>query len=185
MIKNLYQEDKDNEQALFDALYSIMLTTPIDRITVTEILEKAHVSRSGFYRRYSDKYDLLNKSYEKLLESTLFTFHTGNTWRDSIYQIYKVIGDNWLFFRNAFHSKDYNSLCNYIFDRTLLLEKDVLRRNGIDPENPENAYRLIGYVSGGLAVTQKWVEDKAELSLTKLVDIFTEMVPDAFRDCFV
>ena len=63
MIKNVYQEDKDSEQALFDALYCLMLDIPIDRITVSQILETAHVSRSGFYRRYKDKYDLLNSKY--------------------------------------------------------------------------------------------------------------------------
>lgn len=184
MIKNVYQEDKDSEQALFDALYCLMLDIPIDRITVSQILETAHVSRSGFYRRYKDKYDLLNSSYERILETTLFTFHTGNTWRDSISQIYKVIGEHWVFFRNAFHSKDCNSLSNYIFYRTLRLEKEVLRKNGVDPEKPENAYRLIAYVSWGLAVTQQWVDDKAELPLEKLVDILTEIVPQAFKAYF-
>ena len=62
MIKNIYQEDKDSEQALFDALYRLMLDIPIDKITVSQILEEAHVSRSGFYRRYKDKYDLLNST---------------------------------------------------------------------------------------------------------------------------
>ena len=184
MIKNVYKEDKDSEQDLFDALYCLMLDIPIDRITVSQILETAHVSRSGFYRRYKDKYDLLNSSYERILETTLFTFHTGNTWRDSISQIYKVIGEHWVFFRNAFHSKDCNSLSNYIFYRTLRLEKEVLRKNGVDPEKPENAYRLIAYVSGGLAVTQQWVDDKAELPLEKLVDILTEIVPQAFKAYF-
>ena len=184
MIKNVYQKENDCEQALFDALYTLMLSIPIDRITVTQLTETAHVSRAGFYRRYKDKYDLLNRSYEKILESTLFTFHTGNTWRDSIYQIYSVIGEHWQFFRNAFHSTDFNSLSNYIFDRTLRLEKQVLQENGVDPDDPSNTYRLIGYVSGGLAVTKKWVDDHAEYPLDELVDIFTEMVPSAFREYF-
>ena len=184
MIKNIYQEDKDSEQALFDALYRLMLDIPIDKITVSQILEEAHVSRSGFYRRYKDKYDLLNSSYEKILETTLFTFHSGNTWRDSVTQIYKVIGEHWVFFRNAFHSQDWNSLSNYIFYRTLKLEKEVLRKNNVDPEKPENSYRLIAYVRGGLAVTQQWVEDNAELPLDKLVDILTELVPEAFKAYF-
>ena len=184
MIKDVYQKDKDCEQALFDALYTIMLTTPLDKISVTQILEEAHVSRSGFYRRYRDKYDLLNCSYEKILETTLFTFHDGNSWRDSIERIYRVIGEHWLFFRNAFHSADRNSLSHYIFERTLRLEKDVLRQHGVDPEDPANAYRLIAYVSGGLAVTQRWVEDRAELPLEQLVTILYENVPDAFRAYF-
>ena len=184
MIKNVYREDKDSEQALFNALYRLMLDIPIDRITVSQILEEAHVSRSGFYRRYRDKYDLLNSSYERILETTLFTFHTGNTWRGSVRQIYDVLREHKLFFRNAFHSQDCNSLSNYIFDRTLRMEKEVLRENGVDPEKPENAYRLIAYVSGGLAVTRQWIDDEAYLPLDQLVDILTEIVPQAFKAYF-
>ena len=184
MIKNIYQENKDSEQALFDALYSLMLTTPIDKISVTQLLKDAHVSRSGFYRRYRDKYDLLNKSYEKILETTLFTFHEGNSWRDAIYQIYSVIGDHWRFFQNAFHSEDVNSLSNFIYERTLRLEKEILRQHNVNPEDPANAYRLIDYVSGGLAITKKWVDDGAEFPLDQLVDIFVENVPSAFKPYF-
>ena len=36
MIKNVYQKENDCEQALFDALYTLMLSIPIDRITVTQ-----------------------------------------------------------------------------------------------------------------------------------------------------
>jgi hypothetical protein len=64
------------------------------------------------------------------------------------------------------------------------MEKEVLRKNDVDPEKPENSYRLIAYVRGGLAVTQQWVEDNAELPLDKLVDILTELVPEAFKTYF-
>ncbi len=185
MIENVYRDEMNAEQALFNALYRIMQTTPIDRLSVTQLLKEAHVSKSGFYRRYRDKYDLLNQSYEKILETTLFTFTEGNSWRDSIYQIYKVIGENHTFFSNAFRSEDCNSLSNFIFSRTLRLEKEVLRDHGVDPEDLENSYRLIAYVSGGLAITRKWVEDRAELPLDRLVEIFMEMVPEVFREYFV
>lgn len=185
MIEHVFQDNKDSEKALFDALYSIMLTTPIDKITVDQIVKTAHVSRAGFYRRYKDKYDLLNSGYERILENTLFTFHTGNTWKDSIYRIYSVIGEHWPFFNNAFHSNDCNSLQNYIFDRTLRLEKEILRDNGIDPDDPLNTYRLIAYVSGGLAVTVRWVEDQAKLPLDKLIDVFIDNVPQAFKEYFM
>lgn len=185
MIKNVYQTDKEIEQSLFNSLYEWMMTTPIDKISVNQIVDRAYVSRASFYRRYQDKYDLLNQAYERILEQTLFTFNQGNTWRDSIYQIYAVIGDNWKFFRNAFHSTDCNSLKHYIFDRTLRLESEILRRNGVDPDDPANTYRLIAYVSGGLELTVRWVDDHAQFPLPKLVEIFIENVPDGFKDFFV
>ena len=51
---NHHEEEMD--KCLFDALYALMQTKPIEEIPVGEILTKAHVSRSSFYRRYRDKY---------------------------------------------------------------------------------------------------------------------------------
>jgi AcrR family transcriptional regulator len=45
--------------ALGDALVALMQEKPFDTITVQDVLDRAHVSRSTFYSHYSDKDDLL------------------------------------------------------------------------------------------------------------------------------
>lgn len=172
------------DRCLFEALLELMGQAPLDRITAGDIVAHAHVSRASFYRRYKDKYDLLNATYERILEETLFTVTSGTSWRDAIRQIYAVIERDASFFRNAFASHDVNSLRNYIFDRTLRLETDVLSRAGIDIEDPAVQYRLRAYVAGGLQLTVDWVRDGLPLSLDELVDILVEMVPEPFRPYF-
>ena len=44
------------------ALAELLKTRNIHKITVNEILEKAGISRSQFYRLFKDKYDLLNQT---------------------------------------------------------------------------------------------------------------------------
>ena len=68
------QNEEELEQCLFDALIELMRRMPLDKLTVNDLLKQAHVSRSSFYRRYQDKYDLVNKSYQKILDKTLYTF---------------------------------------------------------------------------------------------------------------
>jgi AcrR family transcriptional regulator len=54
--------------ALGDALIALMQEKPFDTITVQDVLDKAHVSRSTFYSHYSDKDDLLMSDAEEFFE---------------------------------------------------------------------------------------------------------------------
>lgn len=57
----MYQTKKQNKTNLFvrecitSALFSLMEKYPFEEITVTDIINKAGVSRMGFYRNYSSK----------------------------------------------------------------------------------------------------------------------------------
>lgn len=54
--------------ALGDALIALMQEKPFDTITVQDVLDRAHVSRSTFYTHYSDKDDLLMSDAEEFFE---------------------------------------------------------------------------------------------------------------------
>jgi len=54
--------------ALGDALVALMQEKPFETITVQDVLDRAHVSRSTFYSHYSDKDDLLMSDAEEFFE---------------------------------------------------------------------------------------------------------------------
>src|SRR5919107_2275075 len=55
--------------ALGDALIALMQEKPFDTITVQDVLDRAHISRSTFYSHYSDKDDLLMSDAEEFFEA--------------------------------------------------------------------------------------------------------------------
>jgi AcrR family transcriptional regulator len=59
--------------ALGDALIALMQEKPFDTITVQDVLDRAHVSRSTFYTHYSDKDDLLMSDAEEFFEALSMT----------------------------------------------------------------------------------------------------------------
>src|SRR5215510_7441366 len=63
--------------ALGDALIALMQEKAFDTITVQDVLDRAHVSRSTFYAHYSDKDDLLMSDAEEFFEaiSTALSAH--------------------------------------------------------------------------------------------------------------
>lgn len=94
---NLNEEQVD--KALFDALYALMQRRTIEELTVGDILEQAHVSRSSFYRHYRDKYELLTTSYKHILESTYLRCLHGSPWKESATSLYTVLADHPAFFK--------------------------------------------------------------------------------------
>src|SRR5688572_22406638 len=60
---------KRTRDALGDALIALMQEKPFETITVQDVLDRAHVSRSTFYTHYSDKDDLLMSDAEEFFEA--------------------------------------------------------------------------------------------------------------------
>jgi AcrR family transcriptional regulator len=53
---------------LGDALVELLLAKPFDDITVQEVLDRAHISRSTFYEHYRDKNDLFLSDVDQFFE---------------------------------------------------------------------------------------------------------------------
>ena len=70
------------KQAVFNAMLALLKTNGFDDITVTEIIEKASISRTTFYRMFEDKYDLLDKFTFAMLEKFVgYDDLPKNKWR--------------------------------------------------------------------------------------------------------
>ena len=67
--KKLDARVQRTRDALGDALIALMQEKPFDTITVQDVLDRAHVSRSTFYSHYSDKDDLLMSDAEEFFEA--------------------------------------------------------------------------------------------------------------------
>ena len=49
---------------LAQAIRECMKTTPVDKITIREIVQTCGTTRQTFYRHFTDKYDLINWYFE-------------------------------------------------------------------------------------------------------------------------
>lgn len=57
------------EKMIRDSFLDLLKTKSFYNISVKEILEKDHISRTSFYKYYQDKYDLLDKIQKELISS--------------------------------------------------------------------------------------------------------------------
>ena len=65
-----------------ESLLSLIKTSTLDKITITDIIKKAGVSRVSFYRNFTSKEDILNKYLtnvtDKFIESSNISFKNDN-----------------------------------------------------------------------------------------------------------
>ncbi|HET6979969.1 MAG TPA: TetR/AcrR family transcriptional regulator [Pyrinomonadaceae bacterium] len=73
--------------ALGDALIALMQEKPFDTITVQEVLDRAHVSRSTFYAHYSDKDDLLMSDAEEFFEAISMALSAHGDQSDRVFPV--------------------------------------------------------------------------------------------------
>jgi len=73
--------------ALGDALIALMQEKPFDTITVQDVLDRAHVSRSTFYAHYSDKDDLLMSDAEEFFEALSMALSAHGDKSDRVFPV--------------------------------------------------------------------------------------------------
>ena len=78
------EKQEKTKYRLASSVKECMKTTPVDKITVKEIVEGAGVARQTFYRNFLDKYDLINWYFDKMVQKSLGKIETGSTVRESL-----------------------------------------------------------------------------------------------------
>ena len=73
--------------ALGDALVALMQEKPFETITVQDVLDRAHVSRSTFYSHYSDKDDLLMSDAEDFFEALSMALSAHGDKSDRVFPV--------------------------------------------------------------------------------------------------
>ena len=61
------QQQEERKEALADSLRDLLKNEAIEKVTVDQICQEAKLHRSTFYRYFTDKYDLMYYSFERLM----------------------------------------------------------------------------------------------------------------------
>lgn len=106
------------------ALWKLLAEQDIDSISVSSILDVARRSRSSFYRRFEDKYDLLLYTLRKVTSESGFLDPSVPLSSESVYRFLLIAQEEKLRFRHAFSSREkpspYSKLMSLCATKNLL-----------------------------------------------------------------
>ena len=116
----------DIKMAVVDAMDELMHETPIDRLSVSKICDKAGISRATFYRYFTDKFSVVQWLLKYVMAQGANEIGRTLSFYDGYYTSEVLILERYDFFTNAAKSNDYNSIDRFsprlrkeVFERTI------------------------------------------------------------------
>lgn len=185
-MENRMEKQEKTKYRLASSVKECMKTTPVDKITVKEIVEGAGVARQTFYRNFLDKYDLINWYFDKLVLACFRQIGVSHTVEESLTQKLVFLREGKAFFMGAFRSHDHNSLKEHDFELILGFYQELLAKRGSRPLEEDIRFLLEMYCQGSVYMTVKWIqggmEEEPEKVARKLVEAMPPKLEGVFRE---
>jgi AcrR family transcriptional regulator len=158
-----------------------MQEKPFDTITVQDVLDRAHVSRSTFYTHYSDKDDLLMSDAEEFFEALSMALSQHGDKSDRVFPVrefFAHLSDVQPFFKALVKSGKYHEnmeLARGHFARGIERRLAELPRG---KNIPANQLPAIAFAHAGalLSLLSWWLDRGMRESPAEMDELFHRMV---------
>lgn len=180
---------RKTKKEIENALMELVEQQDFEQISVTDIADKADISRRTFYQHYVDKYDLLAKLEEGLVKDYLVIL--GNIdleeisidKQDNMVLIFDFINQNRHLIKMIMKIRN-PALIQELLKQSrnfLLKNKSVqnLFGNHFDQELAEYA---LAFIFGGFAeIMQRWVKSDFAMSSDKLIELMHRFIVGTYE----
>lgn len=162
---------------LAKAIKELMITKPLDKISVTDIVKVCEITRPTFYRHFQDKYDLVNWYFEKLATESFEQMGVSLSLREGLQKKFELMKKEDVFFISAFSSQAQNCLIDYDYEYIYQFYKGILKRHGMEQLEDELDFLLRMYCRGSIFMTSEWSQNGMKLSPEKMADYLVDAMP--------
>lgn len=165
MNKKANEQYKSNERVILDVFTRLLEEKDLQKITVKEICENAHINRSTFYNHFEDVYGVLEKMWIIHEENMKYIFRQAHSSskKENLRMILEYIQDNELFYRASFHSP--------IFNRMSAGFETIFKQHEINSSSLKNRYQIEFIKQGMLSTIAYWLDMDCNLSVDDLLDV--------------
>jgi Transcriptional regulator len=165
--------------ALTDSIKVLMEKIPLDKITVTDIVENCGTTRQTFYRNFKDKYDLVNWYFDKIVQKTIKQMGLSLTLKEGLVKKFEYMKKDRCFFTSAFSSSDFNNLLYYDFCCIFDFYKDIASKR--DSLSEEVSFLLEFYCRGSMDMTAEWVRKGMKFSPEQMAQLLVDAMPQSLQ----
>ena len=165
MNKKANEQYKSNEKTILDVFTKLLEEKDIQKITVKEICEDAHINRSTLYNHFLVVFGVLVFLLLFFAENLRYIFRKSHTSskRENMRLILLYIKENELFYRVSFHSP--------IFSKMSAGFDDVFKHHEVDSFNLKEQYKMEFIKQGMLSTIAYWLDLDCNLSIDELLDV--------------
>lgn len=169
---------------LASALKSLLRTTPLDKVTISDVVKNCGVSRRAFYYHFDDIYEATIWMFEQDLGSV--TTSPDFPWNINVAELLKYIEDNKFMCVNILRSSQGYRIEELFFKKLKnCIESYLLslcEKNSITPET----MNLISdcYTVSMLAIIKRWITGNISCSKQELLSLFEKTIGSSVAAVF-
>ena len=172
-LKKYNQESNQiTRESLEISLMQLLEKKELKKITISELVERAGVSRAAFYRNYSSKEQILEEIFKNTVRGITDKLEEFN-FKTEMYQI-------WLFlFKEAKKEARVISLAiDYNFEKLLTQAVfDFLEKRNRNAKKMTNSYMNSFWSSAVVSVLSKWIKDGMKVTAEKIASLGLPLFP--------
>lgn len=176
--------NNDIKYKLANAMKECMVSAPVEKITVKEIVDTCGVTRQTFYRNFQDKYDLINWYFDKILAESFRQMGKGETVYESLVNKFEYIQMEQLFFRAAFKNDEQNNLKDHDFELIRQFYIDQIEDKSHRKISEKLLFQLEMYCQGSVFMTTQWVLGNRQYTPQELARLLTDSMPAELEKVF-
>ena len=177
---------KQTEQAIADALKTLLAKKPLSKITISDIAGECGVNRMTFYYHYHDVYELLEHICDDCFRRAMEGKRSINNWQDGIKALMDSMREDKAFFMGVYHSIEMEQINDYIYRAisSVLREgsREVPVPEGVTDEDVQFIIDFYAYAFCGLLT--RWIRDGMTEDSDELVDRMAKVGKDGFSRAF-
>lgn len=164
---------------LRDAMIQLLQEKAFDQITTTELVKVAQISRSGFYKHYRDKDDMI-ATYQKALFNTIdYIFEKNKGYLEkTLLETYELLDKNDIY--AALFSKNGNKESQQFMQEQLkiILDRSILSEDMRQHQQDKLAsvYATTYYVNAVFGLTQTWIQRKRKETPEEIVGLLMTLI---------
>lgn len=162
-----------------DAMIQLIAEKPFDDITTTELVKVADISRSGFYKLYKDKREMINEYQTALFNTIEYIFEKNqDLLQKTMLETYELLYANDIY--AALFSKNGSKESQDFMQKqlTLILDRAVSQDEALSDidDTLTSAYVSIYYANAIFGLTQAWIERKRKESPQEIATLLMSII---------
>lgn len=176
--------EKTNTKAILaESLLELARIKPLNKITISNIVNNCNLSRETFYHHFSDKNDLISWIYVNYV-SVVSKQEIGKYNLESIYIAgLSFFEKNYNFIKQAMDDNNQNSLKETLFQTTLNDILEYYMNNNIDINfSVQDNLELRLYIHGSIGLVDEWVQNHFQPDVVEIGKTILKAMPPQLKE---
>ncbi len=166
------------KKALEASLKNVMLTKPVNKITISDITQDCGVNRATFYYHFKDIYDLIEWSLKEESRKAIAGSATYDTWQQGFLKIFHSLENNKPFILNVYRHVSQEQIIQYLYRSVYQVIIRVVEECAIGMSVPEEDKKFIAdfYKYAFVGIVLDWIRQDMKPSPENIVARLSDLI---------